>query len=370
MLISVIVPFFNAERFLDDSIGSVLDQSHADMELILVDDGSTDGSVALCRKYGARDPRIRIVSQPNRGPASARNTGVRIAKGDLIFFLDADDLLHPQALEKLLSAYKKHRPDLVLSNFSKLTPEGRLTDQKVTLMPEGSPCTSAQEILGPSEIRQFVRHFLHCPSNHLISYCWARLYKASVIREHRISAREDMRLFEDFVFNLDYMKNIRTLLLINEPLYIYRMHDHHISLSMSMLDAPRLIRDMEIFRRAVGDFLATYPPEVALEPNLEKEVGHALTHYAIIFLVRSCRLLSSETFKLLCGQIDILLRAPIMRWSLKCYTPRQGYSRLLPLFMSRQWILPTLILGMIKGYARYGKPSLGLRQGRKGTARP
>ncbi|MEJ5365240.1 MAG: glycosyltransferase family 2 protein [Desulfosoma sp.] len=370
MFVSVIVPFFNAEKFLDDSIGSVLEQTYTDIELILVDDGSTDGSLALCRKYGARDSRIRIIAQPNQGPASARNTGVRMARGDLVFFLDADDLLRPQALEKLLFACKEHQPDLVLSNFCKLMPNGKFADQKVTLAPGSPPCQSAQEVLGPYQIRQFVRHFLHSPSNHLISYCWARLYKACVIRQHRIIANEDMRLFEDFVFNLDYIKNIKSLFLINEPLYVYRMHDHHISLSMSMLNAPRLIRDMEIFRKAANDFLTTYAVGDGLETNPEQEIGHALTHYAIIFLVRSCRLLAPETLKFLYRQVGILLKAPIMQWSLRGYRPRQGNSRLLPLFINHQWILPTLILSMVKGYARYGKPSSGLRQGRKGAPHP
>ena len=92
--ISVIMPVYNVEKFVARSIESVLRQTHADFELILVDDGGNDQSLAICRNF--KDPRIRIISQVNRGLAGARNTGIRNANGQYIALIDSDDLWHEE----------------------------------------------------------------------------------------------------------------------------------------------------------------------------------------------------------------------------------------------------------------------------------
>ncbi|WP_448382084.1 glycosyltransferase family 2 protein [Desulfosoma sp.] len=358
MLTSVIMPVYNAEKFLNHSIESVLNQSYKQLELILVNDGSTDSSLAVCQHYKALDPRVCIISQPNKGPAAARNTGVRQASGEWIFFLDADDLLHPHALEKLLNACEGHSPDMVLSNFKKLNPDGSFTNQNATLKPKSPPCTAHEVLLGRREIVEFVRHFLYSPSNHLMSYCWARLYKTAIIRQNHIVAREDMRLFEDLVFNLDYLRHVENIFFVNEPLYGYRMHNTHISLSMSIFDSHRLIEDMHVFREALQTFFRACGISGQAFNQLDKDIGHALTHYAIIFLVRSCRLLSHHTFDRLYRHIRILLKAPITQGSLVNYSPRGKNSRWLPWLMRRQWVLPLMVCAMFKGYFRYGFPYL------------
>lgn len=96
--VSVVMPVYNVERFVADSVQSVLNQSFRDFELLIVDDGGTDNSIDICRKFV--DPRIRIIVQENRGLAGARNTGIRNARGTYIAFLDSDDLWHPEKLKK------------------------------------------------------------------------------------------------------------------------------------------------------------------------------------------------------------------------------------------------------------------------------
>ena len=98
MKISVVVPVYNAERFLRFSLESVLAQTHSDWECVCVDDGSTDGSGALLDGYAAKETRFRVVHQSNGGVASARNAGMDAATGDLVAFLDSDDAFHPRAL--------------------------------------------------------------------------------------------------------------------------------------------------------------------------------------------------------------------------------------------------------------------------------
>lgn len=101
MLFSIIIPVYNVEKYLPACLNSVLGQSFRDWEAICVNDGSTDGSAIVLQDFAARDQRIKVVDQPNAGTATARNTGLRMAQGDYIFFLDSDDWLEPGSLEIL-----------------------------------------------------------------------------------------------------------------------------------------------------------------------------------------------------------------------------------------------------------------------------
>ena len=103
MLVSVIVPVYNAEKFLKETIESVLAQTYQDFELILVDDGSTDGSGSICDGYARTDERIKVVHQANKGLSAARNAGLDIMNGDACFFLDSDDAALPNLLEKTVA---------------------------------------------------------------------------------------------------------------------------------------------------------------------------------------------------------------------------------------------------------------------------
>ena len=101
MKFSVVIPIYNVEHYLEDCLNSVLDQTFEDWEAVCVNDGSTDGSAALLEKYAKRDPRFVILTQKNGGLSAARNTGIKAAKGDYVFFLDSDDWLESNALETI-----------------------------------------------------------------------------------------------------------------------------------------------------------------------------------------------------------------------------------------------------------------------------
>jgi len=137
MRVSVVVPVYNAEKFLEKAVQSVVDQSHKDIELILVDDGSKDGSYAKCLELARMDSRIKVVFQENKGPAAARNTGILHTSGEFLFFLDADDFIETTAIETLLSCWGQSRPEMVMGNFRKLENNGAVINQRVPLMTQG-----------------------------------------------------------------------------------------------------------------------------------------------------------------------------------------------------------------------------------------
>lgn len=366
MLVSIITPVYNAENFLPKCIASVLEQSYTKIELILINDGSTDKSKTICEQYTLADKRVKFLSQKNQGPAAARNTGVNLAQGDYIFFLDADDFIDKDSIKILINAAHQYQSDLVMGNFSKQENGGQTISQQVSFQTGESPFTSDLKALTRTDLNNYLRHFLKHPSNHLMSYCWARLYKTSIIKNNNIVANEKMRLFEDLIFNLEFLKHTQTTIFINRSIYNYVLHNNHISASMAVLDSTSLIHDMEIFHREIKNFLQQKTAalttrssnfvDINISPEkIEQEIGHALIHYAIIFIVRSCRQVNQNNRELIQTEISRLIDAPIIRMSLNHYRPTKGNSRLLPLLMKTRQTTLIIHLGSYKAHRRYGK---------------
>ena len=132
--ISVIVPAYNVEKYLDDCVQSVLSQDYGNFELVLVDDGSTDSTPAICDKYAARDSRVRVVHQANGGRSEARNGALRVVTGDYVANLDGDDTYLPHALKNISDKIVQCQfPDLVLGRFSAYTVDDSFTAKDVEL---------------------------------------------------------------------------------------------------------------------------------------------------------------------------------------------------------------------------------------------
>lgn len=356
MLISVIVPVFNAERFINKAIESVLHQTYTRLELILVNDGSTDGSEEICRQYATVDKRIKAVSQKNSGPAAARNTGVRHATGSVVFFLDADDFIDRGALQTLIERFDRDQTDLVMGNFCKLDHLGEIAGQSTSFHPDDDePFSEKYKLLSRAEVRGYVRHFLKHPSNHLISYCWGRLYRLSIIRENLIAFDESMRLFEDFVFNLEYLKHTRETLFVNKPLYTYTMRPNHVSASMAVVNGESLLHDMNVFKVKTGEFLLGAGESSVTEIQARREIGHALTHYVIIFLIRTCRQMTRDNRRTIHNEIGKIISHPLLKSCLKSYTPQKGNSRILPWLMKLGMVELIMLTCRRKAHKRYGK---------------
>lgn len=115
--ISVIIPVYNVKAYLPQCMDSVLNQSYRALEILLIDDGSTDGSGAMCDEYGAADPRVRVIHQKNGGAAAAKNAGLRVATGEYLAFLDSDDYLEPDAYEYMVNLLEQTGADAVQCSF-------------------------------------------------------------------------------------------------------------------------------------------------------------------------------------------------------------------------------------------------------------
>ena len=200
--ISVVVPVYNASQYLPKCIESILSQSFHDFELILVNDGSTDDSLDICKKYENFDDRIIVVSQINGGVSKARNGGLDVAKGEWVAFADADDYFLGDALSTLYERAMHTGVDLVLANALKLK-NGNLSEMHKL----------KNEVL-PDAIMS-VKHFA----------LWGYLFNADIIRKYRLRFIEGLAYSEDRLFIYQIARYCKTIAFCDKPIYVYRIND-------------------------------------------------------------------------------------------------------------------------------------------------
>ena len=135
--VSVIIPVYNVGSYLEQCIDSILCQSFVNFELILVDDGSTDRSGAICDKYVGKDARIKVIHQPNAGLPTARKVGLENAKGEYVLYVDADDWVDPNHLESLVEVAEQRDADVVLCGFNYEFPKRKIKNENIPIATKG-----------------------------------------------------------------------------------------------------------------------------------------------------------------------------------------------------------------------------------------
>ena len=204
-MISIIIPVYNVKDCLPVCLDSVSGQTYTDVEVILVDDGSTDGSGAICDRYAQADARIKVIHKPNGGVSAARNTGLSAVAGEYVCFIDADDCVHPQYLEYLKKAIEAAGADLAICDYV-----------KVTEYPENFTLYDEPGELRPVSFSDYSDYSV-CMHNNV----WAKLYKAELLRNH--SFDESICYCEDAIFNysLIYSREDCIMTKVCRPLYCY-----------------------------------------------------------------------------------------------------------------------------------------------------
>lgn len=188
--VSVIVPVYNAEKTLSRSVGSVLAQTEPDWELWLVNDGSSDGSLALCREYEASDPRIHVIDKPNGGVGSARNAGLDAAAGEYVAFLDSDDAYEPDFLKTLLALSKRGGAQIVCGSVREVYPEKNGAEKDDILK------------AGVFRTQEDILHSFFLDDPDWLFVCWNKLYRRDLIGGTRFSA---LAIGEDALFCVELL---------------------------------------------------------------------------------------------------------------------------------------------------------------------
>ena len=210
-MISVIVPVYNAGAYLEPLIRSVLDQTVSDLELLLVDDGSTDGSGAVCDALAQADARIRVFHRENGGQSAARNLGLEAAGGDLIAFADHDDVLHPRLYETLLRGMEEAGAPVSACQFEN-TPQERIPELDFT-----EPIAPFVSVPQRELVHRFFTPAWHIP-------VWNKLYRREVISGLRFHGA---RLGEDNLFSYQVLKRCDRIAFCPTTLYFQRMHGNN-----------------------------------------------------------------------------------------------------------------------------------------------
>ncbi len=205
--ISIIMPVYNAEKYLERSVGSVLKQTCSKWDLICVDDGSTDGSLDLLRSFAQKNGNIKVFSVPNGGPSAARNYGLKRAEGDYVLFLDSDDFLKKNAIKKLLEINEEQDYDITV--FS----------AKISSLKEQADWVWDASTVSNGEF--FGDECVKCLfyENGSTPFVWNKLFKKSVIDE--ISFDERLFLGEDQEFVFKAFQSAEKIRFADEPLYHY-----------------------------------------------------------------------------------------------------------------------------------------------------
>lgn len=220
-LVSIIIPVYNAAPDLATCIESVRRQRYQNIEILLVNDGSSDASLNICQMYANRDPRFCVINKENSGVSATRNLAIERSKGKYLQFLDSDDWLDANATRLLVERAEETNADLVISHFC------RVTDEKV--MVYGFLHTTRV-----MDQRLFARHLLEEPASFYYGVMWNKLYKRSLIMEHEIRCNEALQWSEDFQFNLEYIRYADTFCALQTPIYYYRKRDKGLTSALSI----------------------------------------------------------------------------------------------------------------------------------------
>ena len=209
-LVSVIVPIYNSEKYLNQCIESILNQSYKNFEVLLIDDGSKDGSLEICNKYALMDNRVKVYHKENEGIAKTRNYGLRVSSGEYVTFVDSDDYVHQDFLRVLFEAIEKNHCELSICSFS------RFTDNEIIHNTMGMSKTVDQQEL---ELLMFT-------DENIGKANWNKLYSAKLLNNIKFI---DICLGEDYVFNFEYIKKVKKAAVIKDELYHYRITPYSLS---------------------------------------------------------------------------------------------------------------------------------------------
>lgn len=239
--VSVVVPVYNAEKYLQECVSSILSQTLSDLELILVDDGSTDSSPALCDQYAAKDARVKVIHQANAGVSVARNCGLKIAAGEFVAFVDSDDFVDKNMYSMMVATAESENAPLVVcsgfyySNMHK----NRISPERNTKIQSKSSA-------------EFVGNWLWTSNETtvLFTVVWNKIYRRDFFAEELHF--EDLRIHEDEEFSTRlYLKDFR-IAFVDEAFYYYRANQQSITYrsfsknNLCMLDV--LLRRSRIYR--------------------------------------------------------------------------------------------------------------------------
>lgn len=252
-LVSFVIPVYNVEKYLDRCIGSIVNQTYKNIEIILVDDGSPDNSPAICDKWANQDDRIKVIHKKNAGAGMARNTGLDNAKGDYIFFIDGDDYVCTQIAEKCLINAEIHNSDVVIFSRYDSFEDGKQIKKSIR---------TEKLFFNHNDIRdELIPAMLNYKLGIGMSI-WSKMYKTETIKKLNKRFVSEREFFsEDVYFGIDFFSDIEIVTILNENLYYYSVRGNSLSRGFN----PNR-------HQKQNDYFYIKTIELAIKKNLSKKV--------------------------------------------------------------------------------------------------
>nr|WP_306430325.1 glycosyltransferase family 2 protein [Corynebacterium phoceense] len=227
-LVSIIVPAYNVAEYIESCLNSLLAQTHEEIEVVVVDDGSTDETAAVCAAVARRDARVRIIAQPNAGVSAARNRGVQEARGTYVCFVDSDDAAHPDMVARLLAALSTAGAEIACA--------GRYAPFSASFEPSALGSFAAQTLSGEEACAELL--YQRIPNGPV-----AKMFARSVVGEEPFN--NDVRIGEDLLMNLDVMSQAEHVVVVDDALYGYRQREGSAMSGACAADRQRVVDELE-----------------------------------------------------------------------------------------------------------------------------
>ncbi|OZG61319.1 glycosyltransferase [Bifidobacterium lemurum] len=267
-LISIVVPVYNVENYLEDCAASITQQSYTNLEIILVDDGSTDSCPTLCDLLATEDPRVQVIHQSNRGLSGARNAGLQHATGEYICFVDSDDMIHPELVQASVNALQRHHTAAVMYGYCSIDGHGEYINSSVESKFFPNQCTMSD--------KELINLIL---SRRLTNYAWKYIAKRSLYIDNKISFPEG-RNFEDVAVTYRVLHAARRISLINRPLYQYRERPSSI---MHQTDMTRNYRDLDCVLNEMSSAVSDMFPELSAKADVYRATWFTAIAWSYLF---------------------------------------------------------------------------------------
>ena len=299
-LVSIIIPVYNVESYLEDCLNSVLSQTYQNIEVILIDDGSSDHSGQVCDDYAAKHDAFTVIHQANQGQAAARNNGIKIARGDYLCFVDSDDLLHPQYVEILLNVAIDYNVPISVCGF--------IGSESPPVFSAITDATTEKVLINDAELLRIATTANRSCYRVCCYVVWGKLIKRELIKENFDDLFTAGRLFEDNAVVPKLLIMSGSIAVIEEELYYNRWTPTgimHSKMSIKKLDQIWAYFECFDYCRTSHytqtaefyfDMIAEYSFHHALtpeSPEIRRQIRRMLWHYfiqyPIYFLTHKCR---------------------------------------------------------------------------------
>lgn len=223
-MISIIIPMYNAEKYIEECLNSIVSQSDDNFEVIIVDDGSTDFGKEKCFHFIKSDSRIKYLYQDNAGVSEARNTGIMQAQGEWICFLDADDYFLEDALKKV-RPYLTHKTNVLYCNYcSDGNPDPKFSKEYNIIDSTDVLEASLDYVSNYREMSKYVYM-----QYSVFTSCWGKFYRKSMLSNLKEHFPVNLKLSEDLIFNINVLENVNQIAILDLPVVFYRTNPNSVT---------------------------------------------------------------------------------------------------------------------------------------------